>query len=388
MSITTLPDESRYATSAVKGFEGGRVDRDAGIIYGAKAMQFGNLNAGDVRNHFVDHTTLEQFRDGINNRKQGSKSRLSHPNMSVDGMGRHAGRARDARIENEGTEDAFVAVDLHLSEASRRAPNLGNIREYLLDFAEESPEDFGLSADVLLDVRAMEAEEQDGMQPIRLHSVKAVDVVDDPAATRGGLFSLDSDSLADLPHQATWLLDTYFSGASSEVVRARVDNFLNTYLGEQKPMSTETQNDDRLDKIEESIAQLTEQFDKLSEPLEGEFVEVEETDEQTAAKAELNRLNEITALCQLAGVKDDQRDLMLRAGFSREDAQDWLKTNGQLSAINPPVGELDDITPQPETDEDKFGKEWDQNEAVYSRAGVSRDEYIFSRKVDEGLATL
>ncbi len=73
-------------------------------------MQLGALNEGDARPWKVDHVTLEQIVDFTNRPNVGTKMRFAHPNMSRDGMGRHLGRAKNARIIGTG-DDAYAAID-------------------------------------------------------------------------------------------------------------------------------------------------------------------------------------------------------------------------------------------------------------------------------------
>lgn len=104
------------------------------------------------------------------------------------------------------------------------------------------------------------------------------------------------------------------------------------------------------------------------------------------ARAELTRRSEITALCTLAKVNDADRELMINAGFNRAEAQDYLKSSGKLSATNPPVTEGgNDLGDKKKTPDDKFGEEYDANDDIYIRQGLSRFDYINSRRIDEKL---
>lgn len=392
MSIATLPTPDTFRSQPIRGLpaEAKKPDRKAGWIYGAKAMESGSLNGGDSRPWKVDQVTLEQLAALVNQSNTGTKMRFAHPNMSRDGMGRHLGRASNARVVGEG-EGAYVAVDAKLSEASKRTPS-GNLFDHVFDIAEETPEDFGLSIAPLLDREAMGKIQPDekGLVPIRLKALRAIDFVDEPAATRGGLFSLDSDSPADLPAQATWLLDTFFGEAPADVIRGRFDDFLNTYLRSRGDAMSATTTDTAAElaalKAENETLKRTnaELSTKATPP-----ADKTPPDAKEAAKAELSRRSEITALCTLAKIPDADRDLMINAGFSRAEAQDYLKSSGRLSTANPPLSEGGkDPGSKKETPEEKFGAEYDQNKDVFQRQGLSRDAYIKSRKIDEGLELL
>lgn len=360
--IDTLPDASMFRTLPLRGLpEGAGVDREQRLIRGAKAMEFGPLNLGDSRPWKVDGVTLQQLAKLVNDQSRGVKMRFAHPNMSRDGMGRHLGRASAAKIVGEG-DAAYVAIDAQLSTTNKQ------YGDHVLDLAESYPEDFGLSIAPVLDSQAMGKIEPDenGLVPIRLQALRAIDFVDEPAATRGGLFSLDSDALPDLPARATDLLDTFFGDSPANVIRARFAEFLDTYLQNRgEPMATETP---VVTKPEEAKQELS------TQPAASDQAG------QAAAKAELSRRSEIFALCKLANVSDENRDLMLAAGFSRSEAQDWLKQSGHLSANNPPVSEGTAKIEQPADPDAKFAAEWDENREVFDRMGVTKEQYIASRR--------
>lgn len=390
MTVCTLPPQEAFATTPVRGLPtDAKVDRKTRTIYGAKAMQFGALNEGDARPWKVDDVTLQQLAAAVNAKGSGAKMRFAHPNMSRDGMGRHLGRATNARVVGEG-EASYVAIDAKLSNAATRAPG-GNLADHVLDLAEETPEDFGLSIAPRLDLEAMNKIEPDenGLRPIRIKELRAIDFVDEPAATRGGLFSLDSDSLADLPAQATALLDTFFGEATPDVIRGRFNEFLETYFRSKGEPMTSTEHAAELAAKQAEIDALKAQLSSQSiHPVNAD--EAAKAREQATAKAELSRRSELTALCALAKVSDADRDLMIAAGFSRADAQDWLKSSGKLSAINPPLSEggNDLSAKQAATPDEKYGQEFDATPDIFTTQGLTREAYIRSRKVDDGLIPL
>lgn len=395
MSIVALPPTDMYRTEALRGLPSdARVDRQSMTIFGAKAMQMGPLDPEDERKQKVDLTTLQQLVAYTNQHNAGAKMRFSHPNMSRDGMGRHVGRAKNARIVGDG-DSAYVAIDSKISESARRSPN-GNLADYVLDMADETPEDFGLSIVPILDREAMAKIQPDanGLVPIRMKGLRAIDVVDEPAATRGGLFSLNSDSVADLPAQATYLIDTFFGDAGPDVIRGRFDEFLNTYFrtkganmatlvepsadvaAKQKEIDTLKAENDAL-KAEVAAVQA-----EISALKAGTTPPVVDPVKETA-RVELSRRSEITALCTLAKVADADRDLFLAAGFSRSEAQDYLKSSGRLSLNNPPISEGgNDPLQKKQTDEEKYGAEFDKFSEIYSRQGIKREQFIASRKKD------
>ncbi len=178
-----------------------RVDREQRVIYGVSAAQ-----AVEALGHGItlDTKTLQQIATLGNAAKNGVKSRFTHPGLSSDGMGKHLGRMKNFRVEG----DKAVA-DLHLSDAASKAPD-GDLAGYVMDLAEEDSAAFGLSIVAggdrvwtLADGTEFPAGERDDdgvMQgrpdnaltdvPVfRVTALDAVDVVDEPAANRDGMFS-------------------------------------------------------------------------------------------------------------------------------------------------------------------------------------------------------
>jgi len=357
-----------------------RVDREARTIVGAKAIQVGDLNKGDPRPWKVDGTTLSQLRDLVNAKPGGVKMRFAHPNMSRDGMGRHLGRATNARIIDS-PDGAYLAVDAKLADPSL-GKRTGDMVQHVLELAVQAPEDFGLSIAPVLDHESMKKIEPDekGLRPIRLDSLHAIDFVDDPAATRGGLFSLESSDVADLPARATDLLDTFFSESPADVIRARFGDFLERYLSNRGDAAMTTAA--AAPSIEQTPVTVTPATPVVVQQstLAAAVAEPLRTNEQQEARDLLKRQAEIGALCQLAKVDDATRDLMIRAGFSRAEAQDYLKSSGFLSAQNPPVQEGVEPAPKQADPDAQFAAEYEQFKDVYDRQGVTKEQYIASRK--------
>jgi hypothetical protein len=395
--IATMPGNDLFRTAAIRGLpEASRVNREARTITGAKAMQIGPLSAGDSRPWKVDMTTLQQMEQYVNRPNRGTKMRFAHPNMSSDGMGKHLGRATNGRIVENKQEPPFLAIDATLGAYATRGPK-GDLAGYVLDMAEEDPEIFGLSAHPMIDEEAMSKIEpdKDGLKPLRIKGLRAIDFVDNPAATRGGMFSLDSDSLADLPAQATDLLDTFFAESPAEVIRARFGAFLETYLRTRgdNAMTTDAKLGvpEDIKALQDEVAELKAEIAAMKEgEAEGEAeseappAEMSKADKAKAALAKLSAKGEIEALCKLAKVDGATKDLILQAGFSRVETQAWLKDSGHLSTLNPPIGEGGtDLGDNKKTPEEVFGAEFDAQADVFATQGVARDQYIKSRLKDK-----
>lgn len=185
----------------VGGSSGRGVDRDQGIIFGVSVAQ-----AVEALGHGIqlDNVTLEQIEAQINTSRTGIKSRFTHPGVSADGTGKFLGRMRNARILGD-----KVVADLHLSESSAVSPT-GDLWSYILSLAEEDPEALGMSISatgyesfVLSDGDEVTERPKDyeGLPSFRIDLLRAVDVVDEPAANRDGLFS-------------SWLEDTNLDAAN------------------------------------------------------------------------------------------------------------------------------------------------------------------------------
>ena len=187
-----------------------RVDRDKHIIYGASAAQ-----AVEALGHemVLDTKTLQQIAD-LGNRnlanngrtRDGIKSRYGHPGLSADGLGKTLARAKSWRVEGD-----KVLCDLHLIESAFQSyPNGGDVSlgDYVMNMAEQDPDLFGLSVVIRAQrfwvmADGSEQEARYGQKPpdgattkypvARVQRLDAVDVVDEPAANRDGMFSEFSD---------------------------------------------------------------------------------------------------------------------------------------------------------------------------------------------------
>jgi hypothetical protein len=184
---------------AAQGFG---VDRRNRIIHGIAVVTKGEALG---HNLLLDETFLDAVVEQGNRTKTGVKSRFDHPNASGTSMGTMLGRVRQLRRDGD-----VVRGDLHLLEAASKTPE-GDLAGYVMDLAEEDPQAFGASivftGDELAQKDADGTERPDVPKLARLKKLMAADVVDQPAANPGGMFSVD-DSLAA---KATEFLDRYFA---------------------------------------------------------------------------------------------------------------------------------------------------------------------------------
>jgi hypothetical protein len=350
------------------------------VIYGAAMMQAGDLNSGDVRPFTADAETLQQVEAFGNAARNGIKARFTHPNMSNDGMGSYLGRWTNFRIDGD-----TVRADLHIADAAYTSPQ-GDLGNYVMDLAEQDPEAFGISMATQLDQqsygefeatysRESDREKRKAMKwPMRFTAMKAGDVVDSPAATRTGLFSLTEADPRNLPAQATALLDTYFSDAPAEAVRARINGFLDRYFssrGDDMPEPTPAE----VVTTETPAAPATPAAD-LSAADTAPAVETATAD---LAAAERQRCLQIQALCNLAGVPD-KFSIFVNGNFTVEGTQAALRDlSAQKGSVVQPAAE-----PQPDPNA-KYKAEF---AAHRNSITVTEEQWIRSRRIDDGLDPL
>lgn len=228
-----LADKPRRVRSSIaRGFSGSRggdaaapIDRTGGD-YGAGIIRgFAVVTRGEASGHnlWLDSHFIGQVQAAMA-ATNGIRVRFTHPSMSSDGIGRKLGRA--AFDERDGDT---VRGDLHFSRSSHSTPE-GDLADYVLGLAEEDPELFGASivfdrdvdaewafavahgAEIKkdeygewLDLENFESPDPDNVENymhVRLAELRAVDVVDEPAANPGGMFSAtpipaEADSLAE-----------------------------------------------------------------------------------------------------------------------------------------------------------------------------------------------
>jgi hypothetical protein len=295
-------------------------------------------------------------------------------------MGSYLGRWKNLRIDG-----STLRGDLHIAGAAFTSPQ-GDLGNYVMDLAESDPEAFGVSLATKLDSQDLQAFQASNdtkpkaermLWPMRFSAIKAGDVVDDPAATRGGMFSLDAD-LRDLPAQATALLSTYFGDAPPDVVRGRIASFLDRYFaskGEQ-PMADETEPQAPPEQPEQPAVETQPAADLNSVETVPEIVTSSTAD---LAQVERERCKKIRALCDMAG-HADRFNTFVDAGFSVTETQAALKD------LMGKRGSVLEAAPEPPADPNaKYKAEYQQHKALLS---VSEDQYIRSRRIDDGLEKL
>lgn len=198
-------------TTRDRGLE--TVDLENDVIFGAKVISIGMAEGHGVE---IDKRTLEQVADLGNKIKGGVKSRFGHPNASSTSLGTFLGRAKNFRLDGES-----VRADIHLDATSHETPS-GDLGGYVMKLAQSDPDAFGTSIvfrgdeEVRLNPDGTRQKDEDGdpLPPLaRVEVLKAVDVVDTPAANRG---------LFDEPGPSPFTPDLELSAAATEFM----DDFL------------------------------------------------------------------------------------------------------------------------------------------------------------------
>lgn len=173
--------------------DGGRYE--AGLIRGVSIITRGEALGHDL---WVDRDFLSDVTGAINAADRGIKARFTHPGLSGDGIGTKLGTVHNAYWEGD-----QVFADLHFQRASHVTPD-GNLADYVMTLAEETPDQFGVSivfehdqeleeqhtTEHMMEGRYISPDEdnKNNFPHAMLHALRAADVVDEPAANPDGLF--------------------------------------------------------------------------------------------------------------------------------------------------------------------------------------------------------
>lgn len=269
------------------------------------------------------------------------KSRFTHPNLCEDGLGRHLGRWHNFRIEG-----GAVYADLHIADSAFNTPH-GDLGGYVLDMAEEDPEAFGVSIAAKLSPETMKAlgdraEGDTSRVPYRMQALRAADVVGDPAATRGGLFSIETISdRRDVPHFVTQFLDTYFADADPKTVASKALRMISTYYGEPLQMTTTPPETPLAVQVQPYV----EAFGEQGYIYHGKGLTLADAYKAESAKLS-QRVEDLTA--QLSTLKADHETAILTLKTDHESALAEMQV--KLDAALAASGEGDDLGSQERTD--------------------------------------
>jgi len=214
-------------------------DYEAGLIRG-----YAVITRGEALGHglWLDRAFLNEVADQINASEKGHKSRFTHPGLSSDGLAKFLGRTKNAFVDGD-----TVRADVHFSRSSHNTPD-GDLATYMMDRAIEDPASFGASIVYEPDYESEDAfvlanggfekftspdpDNLSNLPHARMKGLRAVDLVDDPAANPDGLFHRQ-----DVASQAEALV-AYSLGLSTDkpaetqfgVDADRVQGFISRFL--------------------------------------------------------------------------------------------------------------------------------------------------------------
>jgi hypothetical protein len=160
---------------------------------------------------WADREFIAQVDAALKAEAQGVKSRYTHPDMSGDALAKGLGRMTLA----ESSSPDVVRADLHIWKSARNSPD-GDMGAHVLERAAEDPASFGASISFFHDPQAEtefllahgatvdrngwvdtsgfkspDPDNINNLPHVRLAKLRAIDVVDDPAANPDGLFHRD-----------------------------------------------------------------------------------------------------------------------------------------------------------------------------------------------------
>lgn len=247
----SLPAHSEWLRANFSGRPDIGVDRENNVLKGYVVAQEGSFKS-QGRGAF-DLKSLKSLQALMNKKgSAGLKSRFTHPTLSGDGLGTFLGRVHNPRIEpiqlnRDGEKVLLHALrgDLHFDPTALE-PAPGNSGKpyglYVMDLAESDPDALSSSIVVTADQeeqldpktkRPMVDASGEPLPPLwRPKKLHASDIVDTGDAVDGLLSAqLGIEGLGDENvRRACELLSKAFPGASRDVVKARVESWLDKYL--------------------------------------------------------------------------------------------------------------------------------------------------------------
>jgi hypothetical protein len=240
----------------------------------------------------------------------------------------------------------------------------------------------------------------------RLAELRAADFVDEPAANPGGLFHRGHEVAEEAEHLMSYALgltDERPALTTFDADPDRLAAFTKRFLHNNKleirslDMAKETDTtkpgegsdktdlaatltkfgEDLLSKVDAKL----EAFGKGITPVEAKLEQTDGPSAEQAATAERERCKQLAALAKNSGLADHEQLLSswIDKGLSIESAKAHI---GEL-AIERNKLSSDGGTPADDPDA-KYKAEYRKDMAIYLKHGVTEEQYIVSRKVDEG----
>lgn len=261
--------EIKWLRAGISGKPEG-VDRQARVIRGYVVAQLGPFKSKG-RGEF-DNAALQTIVALGNATARGLKSRLGHPTLSDDGIGKYLGRGRDLRMDwatdaRTGQQVPAVRGDLYFDASASKTPH-GDLAGYVMDLSESDPD--ALSSSLVLEANEQHQVDKKGKplldregnalpplwRPTRLH---ASDIVDTGDAV-GGLLSAklsseDMDKLLRFDGPArlgAMLANAMTLGQSRGEAATRLLAFVQRFL-DDKYGKEEVVNRPRLDALRKRI---------------------------------------------------------------------------------------------------------------------------------------
>lgn len=167
-----------------------KLDEDKGILYGAQVAKLGEAEG---HGFFLDETTLDQVVALGNAQPKGVKVRFGHPNECTPALGTVVGVRKNFSRDGD-----YVRSDLHITDAANP-----EYKRHIFAMAKLHPEKIGNSMvfDGVTELRRDEKgeplrdERGQKLPPVvRVKRLRAVDVVDEPAAG-DGMFAAPVDGV-------------------------------------------------------------------------------------------------------------------------------------------------------------------------------------------------
>lgn len=264
-ALSTEPKYRRLAAQRAASPEtSARVDRAGGMNAQGMIAAASLCTEGEALGHglWLDSDFIQSVADGVNQFNKGVKSRFTHPGLSSDGIAKHLGRATNSSVAGD-----QALGDIHFTKSSHNTPE-GDLSGYVMDLADESPEDVAISIVYEPDEEAElefmlangakvvdgywvdrsgfkspDPDNVDNLPHARLSVMIAADFVGDPAANPGGLFSREQKFASEAEALATFALglsdkrpEAVALGLDAERVQQFVNRFLTQHNLEIVPM--------------------------------------------------------------------------------------------------------------------------------------------------------
>jgi hypothetical protein len=208
-----MAERKLFSSDPIYGQKFESVDAENGVIKGVKIASEGDLRGHDL---YLNKKFINDLVHAGRDHAPGVKARFGHPNMCSTTLGTYIGRYKNFRTMKEADENFediemgkphktgtrhHAIADLHFDPTAKNLPKLGDVRGYLLDLAQTSPDMFGNSIVFEMGpVEMLEWEDEEKVKHQRniasLKMLVASDLVDSPAATDGLFEQFDSDELA------------------------------------------------------------------------------------------------------------------------------------------------------------------------------------------------